>query len=443
MLRLLPLLATAAAVWPAPKSISLSGASVKVQPGGAAFFKLNGTSPLLEAAFERYAGLVFPHRAASDGAALASLAVRVADVAERAPQLGDDESYALSIGATAATLEAATVWGALRGLETFSQLVSFDFDAGSYEAAAGAVEDAPRFPHRGLMIDTGRHFQPLASIFEVVDALPYAKINVLHWHVVDAQSFPFESTSMPELWRGAFSPRERYTQADVADVVERARLRGVRVIPEFDMPGHADSWCVGRPDLCPSETCASPLDVSKAATFDAISGLLDELAGGLFPDGFVHLGGDEVNTACWESTPSVAAWLKARNLTADGGYAHFVKTVADLAIAKKRRPVQWSEVWDHFKTDLPKDVVVHVWKSVTNVADVVAAGYDVIRNVGYDATSWYQTRSRTSFERRLSRLYRYLDNLNVNSSAVYGNEPCDGIPADLCAAHVLGGHGEM
>jgi hexosaminidase len=169
----------------------------------------------------------------------------------------------------------------------------------------------------------------------------------------------------------------------------------------------------------------SPLDVSKAATFDRISGLLDELAGGLFPDGFVHLGGDEVNTACWESTPAVAAWLEARNLTADGGYAHFVKTVADLAIAKKRRPVQWSEVWDHFKTDLPRDVVVHVWKSVTNVTDVVAAGYDVIRNVGYDATSWY------------------LDNLNVNSSAVYGNEPCDGIPADLCAAHVLGGHGEM
>ncbi|KAH8098044.1 N-acetyl-beta-D-galactosaminidase [Aureococcus anophagefferens] len=327
MLRLLPLLATAVAVWPAPKSISLSGASVKVQPGGAAFFKLNGTSPLLEAAFERYAGLVFPHRAAADGAALASLAVRVVDVAEGAPQLGDDESYALSIGATAAAPRRDGL-GRAPGLETFSQLVSFDFDAGSYEAAAGAVEDAPRFPHRGLMIDTGRHFQPLASIFGLLPV--------------------------------------------------RRRQRD----PEFDMPGHADGWCVGRPDLCPSETCASPLDVSKAATFDRISGLLDELAGGLFPEGFVHLGGDEVNTACWESTPSVAAWLKARNFTADGGYAHFVKTVADLAIAKKRRPVQWSEVWDHFKTDLPRDVVVHVWKSVTNVTDVVAAGYDVIRNVG-------------------------------------------------------------
>ena len=86
--------------------------------------------------------------------------------------------------------------------------------------------------------------------------------------------------------------------------------------------------------------------------------------------------------------------------------------------------MQWSEVYDHFKTRLAKDVIVHVWKAVTNVTEVVANGYDVIRNVGYDATSWY------------------LDNLDVSWAKVYANEPCDSIPDPLCHK-VLGGHGEM
>ena len=420
-------MAVAEAVWPAPQSINVSKVVLTVRADDAdKFFEFEGRSPLLEAAFARYAKLMFPHAAAGGDEDVTSVAVRVDDLDESAPQLATDESYELDVvGGGASSLRARTVYGALRGLETLSQLVTYDFDGHAYTTHETSVVDAPRFRHRGLMIDSGRHFQPLASIFRVVDSLPFAKVNVLHWHLVDTQSFPFESTSMPELWEGAFSKAERYTQDDVKGVVEYARLRGVRVIPEFDMPGHAQSWCVGRPDLCPSATCTSPLDVSNNATFERISGLLDELRDGLFLDDFVHLGGDEVDTACWTQVARVKAWLDAKNLTGDAAYALFTKTVAGLAIEKKKRPVQWSEVWDHFKTALPKDVVIHVWKSVTNVTDVVAAGYDVIRNVGYDATSWY------------------LDNLNVNASAVYLNEPCDGIPDDLCEAHLLGGHGEM
>ena len=172
-----------------------------------------------------------------------------------------------------------------------------------------------------------------------------------------------------------------------------ARLRGVRVMPEFDMPGHAQSWCVGYPELCPSATCLTPLDVSRNSTFALIDRLLAECTGrkphaGLFPDGFVHLGGDEVSTECWETTPRIAQWLAARGLTADDGYALFVKRAASIAIAQGRRPVQWSEVYDHFKTKLDPRVIVHVWKDVTNVTEVVANGYDVLRNVGYDKTSW-------------------------------------------------------
>jgi len=443
-------------VWPQPKAATSSQApDVQVAPPargspGSAFFKLSSStkaSPLLEQAFERYLKLTFPHETDSWVACpsppapsppIAGLTISVANSDESHPSVSTDESYALhvdtSTSSTSATATAPTVYGALRALETFSQLVTYDFDCGVYTVPAGLnITDAPRFPHRGLMIDTARHYQPLASIRRVIDSLPFAKINVLHWHMVDTQSFPFQSKTHPKLWVGSY-PNQRYTQSDIAAVVEYARLRGVRVIVEFDMPGHAQSWCAGYPEICPSPTCTTPLNVANNYTFDLIEQLLGECTGGkasapgtssgLFPDEFIHLGGDEVNTGCWSSTPAIADWLTKQKMTADEGYAYFVKRVAAIAIKQGRRPIQWSEVFDHFKASLPKETIVHVWKDVTNVTEVVALGYNVIRNVGYDATSWY------------------LDNLNVNWRSVYSNEPCSGIPDSLCGK-VLGGHGEM
>jgi len=251
----------------------------------------------------------------------------------------------------------------------------------------------------------------------------------------DTQSFPFEVKSYPKLWDAAWSGVEKFTQADVASIVEYARLRGVRVIVEFDMPGHAGSWCTGYPEVCPSLTCNQPLNVANNATFELIESLLKECTGGvastpgnpspgLFKDNFIHLGGDEVDTACWESTPAVAQWLAEHKMTADQGYAYFVKRASDIAISQGHRPVQWSEVYDHFGNNLTKQTIVHIWKSVTNVTEVVAGGYNVLVNVGYDKLSWY------------------LDNLAVMWDAVYLNEPCVNVPDDLCPL-VLGGHGEM
>ena len=111
-------------------------------------------------------------------------------------------------------------------------------------------------------------------------------------------------------------------------------------------------------------------------------------------------------------------------MTADQAYAYFAKRVAGMVIDQGHRPVQWSEVYDHFKTDLPKETIVHIWKRDTNVTEVVANGYQVLLNVGYNAKSWY------------------LDNLQVKWDAVYSNEPCNGVPDDLCPL-ILGGHGEM
>jgi hexosaminidase len=263
------------------------------------------------------------------------------------------------------------------------------------------------------MIDTGRHFQPVASIKRLVDSLPYAKMNVLHWHMSDSQSFALESRAWPKLWQGSFSPQERYLQSEVADIVEYARSRAVRVMVEFDMPvsnvasfaaccipcfrhdadralnlrqGHAAAWCKGYPEVCPSPTCLQPLNVASNQTFTMVTDLLNEMTGGkpntgLFPDSMIHLGGDEVNTACWTSTPAVTAWLKVKNMTANDAYGYFATKVADIAIQQGRRPVQWGAVFTHFGSQLDKRSIVHVWSVRGVMRTATAAGFDYPRAI--------------------------------------------------------------
>ena len=166
-----------------------------------------------------------------------ALVVSVAS-ADEALQLGIDESYTLLIGAASsspgdATLHAATVYGALRGLETFSQLVTYDPVTATYsvEKTPLRIDDAPRFPHRGFMVDTSRHWQSITMLKRLVDSLSFAKLNTLHWHIVDDQSFPLTVRSFPNLQGlGAYSVAEQYSPLDVEDIVEYARARGVRVL---------------------------------------------------------------------------------------------------------------------------------------------------------------------------------------------------------------------
>jgi len=370
---------------------------------------------------------------------LSSVVVTVDKDNDDYPQIDTDESYQLMVpeDGSAATIHAVTVYGALRGIETFSQMVLYDYDMAMYTLpnAAWTITDSPRFPHRGLMIDVARHYQTIQSIRNIIDSLPYAKLNVLHIHMSDSQSFPMQSTSSPLLWKYSYSGQERYRQTDLAELVEYAHYRGIRVIVEFDMPGHADSWCLGYPQVCPSPTCTTPLNVANTGTFDLITALLMEMTGGrpstpgnpspgLFKDNFIHLGGDEVDTSCWSKTPAIEAWLKQNNYTADQAYGYFVDKVARIALAQGHRPIQWSEVFDHFGNKLAKGTIVHIWKSNTNVTQVVADGYNVLINVGYVWDSWY------------------LDNLDITWDNCYQNEPCVGVPDNLCPM-IYGGHGEM
>ena len=170
--------------------------------------------------------------------------------------------------------------------------MQFNFDTETYfiPFAPWSIYDYPRFAHRSLLIDSSRHFEPVQTIKGVIDSMTYAKLNNLHWHIVDEQSFPFDSASYPLLSiKGAYSNYERFTVEDVAEVVEYARQRGVRVMVEVDTPGHAQSWCYGYPEICPSLACPMPLNPANNVTFQVLEGLFFDLTGGergagLFPE---------------------------------------------------------------------------------------------------------------------------------------------------------------
>ncbi|KAK2413405.1 beta-hexosaminidase [Trifolium repens] len=341
-------------------------------------------------------------------------------------KLGVDESYNLQISsanessvAGDATIEANTVFGALRGLETFSQLCSFDYTTKTVKInkAPWSIQDKPRFAYRGLMLDTSRHYLPINVIKQVIESMSYAKFNVLHWHIIDEQSFPLEIPTYPNLWKGSYTKWERYTVEDAYEIVNFAKMRGINVMAEIDVPGHAESWGAGYPDLWPSPSCREPLDVSKNYTFDVISGILSEMRK-IFPFELFHLGGDEVNTDCWRDTSHVKEWLKKQNMTTKDAYEYFVLKAQDIALSKNWSPVNWEETFNTFPSKLHPETVVHNWLGPGVCPKAVAKGFRCIfSNQGV----WY------------------LDHLDVPWDEVYTAEPLEGIQEDAEKKLVLGG----
>jgi N-acetyl-beta-hexosaminidase len=319
---------------PLPASAS-SGASTRPLAAALRFTVSGGHgSADLQAAIGRYRALIYAHGPPPSSDGESAVAITTVDIAVkqavRAMELRTDESYSLRVPATGSvTIAANTTVGAYRALETLSQLVEYDFDHGGSYSIRGApwtIDDRPRFPWRGLMIDTSRHFLPVRSILRTLDAMSYSKLSVLHWHLVDRESFPLVLESVPELSQGAWSAQEKYSASDVKQIVEHARLRGIRVVPEIDLPTHTASWCVGMPDLCPHKpvvwnathkggrfdcgACSpcEPLDPTNPDVFTVLTKVFTELAS-LFPDAVFHQGADEVLDPAENNFAHIKCWL--------------------------------------------------------------------------------------------------------------------------------------
>ncbi|KAJ0979429.1 hypothetical protein J5N97_014903 [Dioscorea zingiberensis] len=417
-------------LWPLPKSFNHGNQTLTVDPDLSLQTQGAGwSSPIVAEAFERYKDLVFNsqvfRRGAFESYDVTTLTV-VIDSDDDALQFGVDESYALYVTRRdsmsivgEAIIQANTIYGALRGLETFSQLCIFNYESKNVEIykAPWYIKDEPRFAFRGLLLDTSRHYLPLNVIKQVIDSMSYAKLNVLHWHMIDEQSFPLEVPSYPDLWKGSYSKWERYTVEDAYEIVNFAKKRGIHVMAEIDVPGHAESWGYGYPDLWPSPNCTEPLDVTKDFTFEVISGILSDMKK-IFPFELFHLGGDEVNTDCWNNTLHVKQWLEERNMTTKDAYQYFVLKVQEIALTYNGIPVNWEETFNAFKENLNPQTVVHNWLGPGVCPQAVAKGFRCIySNQGV----WY------------------LDHLDIPWQDFYTAEPLEGIEDSSQQQLVIGG----
>ncbi|KAA8539415.1 hypothetical protein F0562_026107 [Nyssa sinensis] len=421
-------------LWPLPSEFTFGNDTLSIDPDlSLAVAGSGGSSAIVRDAFERYRSIIFKHSTRFSKLKLwgkpvydvSKLRIIVHSDNEEL-QLGTDESYSLFVVKNddhsiigVATIEANSVYGALRGLETFSQLCAFDYETKTVKVykAPWHIQDKPRFEYRGLLLDTSRHYEPIDVIKQIIESMSYAKLNVLHWHIIDEESFPLEVPTYPNLWKGAYTKWERYTVEDAYEIVNFAKMRGINVMAEIDIPGHAESWGAGYPDLWPSPTCREPLDVSNNFTFDVVSGILTDMRK-IFPFGLFHLGGDEVNTDCWNSTPHVKQWLQDRNMTTKEAYQYFVLRAQEIAISKNWTPVNWEETFNAFASNLNPQTVVHNWLGAGVCPKAVAKGYRCIfSNQGV----WY------------------LDHLDIPWDGVYNAEPLEGIKDASEQQLVLGG----
>src|SRR6266849_5300953 len=355
-----------------------------------------------------------------------TLSVHTDHASKEVQELGEDESYTLSIAADGAKIEASTPLGAMHGLQTFLQLVEVSPDG--FAAPAVTIQDKPRFPWRGLMIDVGRHFIPLDLLKRNLDGLEAVKMNVFHWHLSEDQGFRAESKKFPKL-HTLGSDGLYYTQEEIRDLIAYARDRGIRVVPEFDMPGHSTAWFVGYPELASAPgpykierkwgVFDPTMDPTREETYKFLDKFIGEMTG-LFPDQFFHIGGDEVNGKQWDANPKIQQFMRAHGLKDNGDLqAYFNKRVQQIVSKHGKTMLGWDEI---LRPDLPNSIVIQSWRGPDSLAQAAKQGYRGLLSSGF-----------------------YVD-LMWSAERHYVTEPMSGAAASLSAdeqKRVLGGEACM
>ncbi len=338
---------------------------------------------------------VLPHVIAADANPTLSIIVEQRD--HRAPQkLGDNERYSLEVSSGHARISADGPLGVLRGIETFLQTVQQNQTATSGGPASPGfsvqnltIHDEPRFPWRGLSLDVSRHFIPLEEVKRTLDGMAAVKLNVLHWHLSDDQGVRVESKKYPRLQKYG-SDGMFYTQAEVRDVIGYARNRGIRIVPEFDMPGHATSWLAAYPKLGAGSgqyaitrgngVLSDLIDPTKEYTYRFLDGFVGEMAA-LFPDEYFHIGGDEVDPKQWNANPEIQAFMRKHHL-ANSTQLHGYFNQRLLKIVSKHH--KHMEGWDEIlQPELPKNIVIQSWRGQQSLWQAARQGFQGILSAGY------------------------------------------------------------
>lgn len=326
-------------------------------------------------------------REISNDAGNSQLLIETKSTGNAIPRLGDDESYNLEITNNQAKITANNTVGAMRGLETFLQLLEGDKDGFYFPNVS--INDKPRFVWRGLMIDSARHFMPLEVIKRNLDAMAAVKLNVLHWHLTEDQGFRVETKKYPELAEMG-SDGNYYTQEQIREIIKYAADRGIRVMPEFDMPGHATAWLVSHPEIGsapgPYKIERDPgifdptLDPTNEKTYEILESFFAEMSA-LFPDKYMHIGGDENEGKHWAANPKIQAFMKEKGLKDKHELqTYFNKRILKFLEKGGKIMMGWDEI---FQPDLPKNVVIHSWRGQEALAEAARQGYQGVLSNGY------------------------------------------------------------
>ena len=291
---------------------------------------------------------------------------------QSAPPVKMDESHSIVIRETGIHIAAQTTWGALRGIATVHQLVFAD------ELFLGLnIEDTPRFHWRGLLIDVARHFLPIEDLFAVVDGLAGLKMNVLHIHFSDDQAYRLPSAARPLL-----PSDEHYSKQQLLELVAYAADQGVRIVPEIDVPGHVTHWLTAYPEwgmyeVQPSDrfgvhkACLNPTDEGVYAGLAEIFAEVVEI----FPDDFVHVGGDEVNPSWWSDNAQATAFIAAHQLgDVRGLQNYFLQRLCKILQTLGRQVIGWDEV---LHPDVP-NCVIQNWRGMSTRDRALALNRDCI-----------------------------------------------------------------
>lgn len=358
---------------------------------------------------------------------IVKLQVELTNECEEYPQLGMEESYSLTV-LSISNLKSTSIWGIIRGLETFTQLFSLTADHREIYVNKTDIHDYPRYSHRGLLIDTSRYFIPLASIFKTIKAMAINKMNVLHWHMTDDLSFPYQSEVLSELSsKDAFNSSMVYTNSNILEVISYARERGVRVIPEFDVSSHTRLWGIAYPKIMAechfdnkTNVTLGTMNPINETTYKLIRRLFNEVQN-VFKDKYFYLGGNEIDFPCWESNPTINKYMKDNNLKSNELLAMFFMNVFAL-LQNDTSPIVWQDVFDN-GVPLNLDTIVHVWKGDgKDILQPILRGYQVLCS-----SNWYLNKSGTFddfYKTDLQKMVTHITNKARITKLIIGGEAC-------------------
>lgn len=378
---------------PVPREVKLQNGKFKLDPS--LKMKIEGK---ITSRLARYAtgvlrrlsgrtGLFFLQDNVSGADSLVNPAVRISFEREGKLKVGEDESYKLTVTGSGVKLTAVTDIGAMRGLETLLQLVTND-DEGFYLPFV-TINDLPFYKWRGLMIDPCRHWMPLEMVLRNIDGMAAVKMNVLHLHLSEDQGFRIESKVFPKLHEMG-SDGNYFTQEQIKHIIAYAGDRGIRVYPEFDVPGHTTAWFVGHPELSSKAgqykiernwgIFGPVMDPTKESTYEFLDKLFTEMAG-LFPDEYFHIGGDEVKSDHWKESVEIQEFMRVNNIKDEHQLqAYFNNKILKILQKNNKKMVGWDEI---LQPEMPKNIVIHSWRGKKALLQASKDGYQVILSNGY------------------------------------------------------------